>query len=129
MPYLLDTVTIIRHFTNSGKIGKKARQALSNIETGKDIGAISVVSLMEIMYLAEKNRIQLTLNETLELIEKSSNYFVVDLTPEILKQAAQIDFPELHDRLILATANYLNLPIVSGDKGFNNVAEVKTIWD
>jgi len=129
MPYLLDTVTVIRHFTNSGRIGKKARQALSNIEADQDIGAISVVSLMEIMYLAERNRIQLTLTETLELIEKSSNYFVVDLTPEILKHAAKIDFPELHDRLIIATAYYLNVPVISGDREFKNVAEVNAIWD
>lgn len=129
MPYLLDTVTIIRHFTNNGKIGKKARRALSNIEADQDIAAISVGSLMGIMYLAERNRIQLNLTETLELIEKSSNYFVVDLTPEILKRATHIAFPELHDRLILATAYYLNVPVISGDRKFKNVAEVSTIWD
>jgi len=128
VPYLLDTVTIIRHFTDRGKIGKTASQILEDVEANKDTAAVSVISLMEILYLAEKNRIELTFEETLKLIKESSNYFVVDLTSEILQIAAQFQFPELHDRLILATAKYLNIPILSGDREFQTVSDLKVIW-
>lgn len=51
MQYLLDTVTVVRHFSAMGKIGNEARKILSSPESSF---IISVISLMEIMYLAEK---------------------------------------------------------------------------
>jgi len=55
MQYLLDTVTIVRHFCGRGRIGLQAANILNTIEERDDLFVISVVSLMEIMYLAEKN--------------------------------------------------------------------------
>jgi len=54
MEYLADTVTIIRHLTDSGKIGKGARDILSRVESDQDTLLISVISLMEIMYPSER---------------------------------------------------------------------------
>lgn len=102
--FLLDTVTVIRHFTDTGPIGTKALEILNRFD---DHFFISVVSLMEIMYLSEKHRIGLDLTETLNRIEESTIYSIVNLTPEILKVAGITPFKELHDRLILSTAKWL----------------------
>lgn len=59
------------------------------------------------MYLSEKHRIGLDLTETLNRIEESTIYNIVNLTPEILKVAGITPFKELHDRLILSTAKWL----------------------
>ena len=48
MQYLLDTVTIVRHFSAMGKIGEEAHKILNSFESSF---IISVISLMEIMYL------------------------------------------------------------------------------
>lgn len=48
MQYLLDTVTLVRHFTEIGKLGRKAQELLNSTE---NTFIISVVSLMEILYL------------------------------------------------------------------------------
>ena len=129
MEYLADTVTIIRHFTDSGKIGKAARNILDKIEANQAILLISVISLMEILYLSEKNRIDITLNETLQKIKLATNYIIVDLTPEILQIAETVVFNELHDRLILSTAKFLDISIISSDKNFKNLNEISVIWD
>jgi hypothetical protein len=50
---------------------------------------------MEILYLPEKRRINIDLIETLNRLELSSLYQIVDLTPEILKVASDVIFPEL----------------------------------
>ena len=51
-----------------------------------------------------------------ELRFRSRNYQFEPLSLEILKVASQIDdMPELHDRLIAATAKYLDLPIITND--------------
>lgn len=38
------------------------------------------------------------------------------------------DIPELHDKIIVSTAKYLGLPIITKDKGIQNLAYIKTIW-
>ncbi len=128
MQYLIDTVTVVRHFGGKGKIGRTATQILDTIEERNDLLVISVVSLMEIMYLAEKHRININLSETIERIDTSSKYTVVNLIPEILQVAETVIFPELHDRLILATAKWLNVPIISSDEAFETISDIMVIW-
>ena len=130
MNYLLDTVTLVRHFTAQGKIGKQAALILDTIENNRvDKLSISVISLMEIMYLAEKKRIAIDLQETLDLTKDSNRYNIINLTPEILITAESINFYELHDRLILATAKWLDIPIISSDSLFSQVPEITVIWN
>jgi len=130
MNYLLDTVTLVRHFTEQGQIGKQAALILDGIEKNTtDKFSISVVSLMEVMYLAEKKRITIDLQQTLKLINASNRYNIVNLTAEILITAETIDFYELHDRLILATAKWLDIPIISSDSLFPQVSGITVIWD
>ena len=65
---------------------------------------------MEMLYLFEKNRIDVSLLQTEELL-KSQNYQFEPLSFDIFKTASEIDdIPGLHDRLIAATARYLGLP-------------------
>jgi PIN domain nuclease of toxin-antitoxin system len=126
MQYLLDTVTLIRHLTELGKLGKKAQAVLNSTE---NTYVISVISLMEILYLSEKRKINIDLIETLTKIEHSSLYYIVDLTPDILKVANVLPFYELHDRLILATAKWLDIPIISSDEKFNSVHGIQVYWN
>lgn len=126
MQYLLDTVTVIRHFTEIGKLGKKAQETLNSNE---NTFVISVISLMEILYLSEKRRIKIDLIETLDRIELSSLYHIADLTQEILKVANDLVFYELHDRLILSTAKWLDIPIISSDEKFKSVEGIQILWD
>ena len=128
MRYLLDTVTLVRHFTGSGRIGRRASRILGTIENNGDEFAISIISLMEVMYLAEKNRIDINLSESLDIIESSSKYMIVDLNPEILRAAETKDFYELHDRLILATAKWLGIKVISSDSRFGNVEGIEVVW-
>ncbi|MFO7809926.1 MAG: PIN domain-containing protein [Candidatus Delongbacteria bacterium] len=127
MQYLLDTVAVIRHFTGNKNIGKAAKEILSR--TNDVQFYISTISLMEILYLAEKSRIQIDLKDTLKRIRSSSLYFIVDLTPQIIESAIDLDFYELHDRMILATAKWLEIPILSSDKKFEEIKSITCIWD
>lgn len=129
MRYLLDTVTLIRHFAGTGKIGAAAQRILDHAEQEGDELFISVVTLMEIMYLSEKSRIAIDLNDTLAKIEDNALYTIVDLNADVLRVAASVSFYELHDRLILATAKWLDIPVLSSDHKFPDVAGVQTIWE
>nr|VFJ43890.1 MAG: hypothetical protein BECKFW1821A_GA0114235_100565 [Candidatus Kentron sp. FW] len=84
---------------------------------------------MEILYLSEKRRIAIDLAMTLRWIESPPRYAIVDLNTDILRATETISFEELHDRLILATAKWLDVPILSNDKAFKNVQGIHAIWE
>lgn len=127
--YLLDTVTLVRHFSDQGNIGQAATQILDTVEEQDTLLLVSIISLMEIMYLAEKNRITINLTDTLKRINSNLKYSIVDLNSAILTVAETVEFAELHDRLILATAKWLEIPIISSDSAFEDVPEIDVIWD
>ena len=128
MDYLLDTVAIIRYFSGRGHIGRKAKTIIAKAEEGSHVLLLSVVSLFEIMYLAEKNRIKISLPNTLSAIHHKPCYQIVELTTDIIVEASRIKFYELHDRLVLATAKHFNLSILSSDLRFDELEGFKRIW-
>ncbi len=128
MEYLLDTNAIVRHFAQISKLGKKAKEIISRAEKDQHQLFVSIISLMEIMYLSEKKRIPLTLDEIINDLNKKECYSIVEFDVEILKKAASFHFYELHDRLILATAMVLGMPVISSDKKFDSVEDIEVIW-
>ncbi|KOR32163.1 hypothetical protein TI05_09055 [Achromatium sp. WMS3] len=74
MQYLLDTVVVIRHFSGTGQIGQAANEILEKFEQTTDIKLIiSAISLMEIMYLAEKIGFQSHYKKPLPLFAHQAN--------------------------------------------------------
>jgi predicted nucleic acid-binding protein len=113
--YVTDTQGLVKFMMGKKVINDAAHQAYLSADKGEATIIIPAVTLMEVMYLFEKNRIQIGLLQTEDLME-SQNYQFEPLTLEILKEASQIDdIPELHDRLIAATAKYLDLPLITND--------------
>ena len=113
--YVADTQALVKFMTGQQVINQKTHYIFLSADRGKCVIIIPAVVLMEVLYLGEKNRIPVNLIHT-EALMKSQNYQVEPLTFEIIKTASEIDdIPELHDRLIAATARYLNLPIITND--------------
>jgi predicted nucleic acid-binding protein len=112
MRYVADTMVIIGHLTQSSKITERVKKILRRVDSGADEIVISAITLMEIMYLAEKGRTNADLAQVVELLSDSDNYLVFPVDVEIILTARMIeDIPELHDRLIAATAKFLDVPI------------------
>ena len=128
MEYLADTVAIIRHFAKTGVIGKRAKQILRDADAGKNTIYVSIISIVEIMYLAERNRIPINLDEVNKQLNESDNYQVVDLSLDIIEVAKTIQDLELHDRLIVATGKYLAIPILTSDQPISNSNLIDVIW-
>jgi PIN domain nuclease of toxin-antitoxin system len=90
------------------------------------------MSIIEIIYLVEKGRIP---PETLPLLQKnlseqSALLEIVPITQAIALSVQQISrqqVPDLPDRVIAATAMYLDVPLVTRD-GKISLSEVETIW-
>jgi predicted nucleic acid-binding protein len=128
MEFLIDTNIIIRHFSGTSSIGKNAKEIIFRAEQNEHKLLISIVSMMEILYLAEKKNIPISLKETIDQIKSKPCYSIIDLNMEILQVAESIKFYELHDRIILATAKFFNIPILSSDRKFSALQDFKIIW-
>lgn len=125
--YVTDTQALVKFMMGKRVIDDKGHNAFLSADRGETIIIISAVVLMEIFYLFEKNRIKIDLIQTEDLL-KSKNYQFEPLSLEILKTASFItDIPELHDRLIAATARYLDIPIITNDPVIVNSKFVKTL--
>jgi predicted nucleic acid-binding protein len=113
--YVTDTQALIKFMMGQKVINEQCHQAFLSADQGDNIIIIPAIVLMEILYLFEKSRIKIDLIQT-EVLLKSKNYQYEPLSLEILKTAADIhDIPELHDRMIAATARYLDIPLITND--------------
>lgn len=113
--FVTDTQALVKFMMGKKVINDRSHHAFQSADKGEAIIIIPAVVLMEVLYLFEKNRIDIGLLQTEDLF-KSQNYQFEPLSFEILKTASEIDdIPELHDRLIAATAGYLDLPLITND--------------
>ena len=128
MQYLADTVAVIRHFASVGKIGKAAKSILQDADNGKNKILISIISMVEILYLSERNRIPLNLKEVKRKLLHLDNYEIIDLDLDIVETAKAVQGLELHDRLIVSTALSLNVPVLTSDQIISDSGQVDVIW-
>ena len=73
-------------------------------------------------------KIPITFEETLFLIDGYENFWIVPLDIDILKVAANIDSLEMHDRLIIATALYFDVPLITKDEQITKSQVISVIW-
>lgn len=129
MEYLADTVAIVRHLCKHPSLGIQAAQIVCDADDGRHRVYLSAITLMGVLYLSEAKRIDVDLDELIERISKSANYEIVPANAGVVLAAVGVDdVPELHDRIIVATAKYLDVPILTGDEVISRSKHVQTIW-
>ncbi len=129
MDYLVDTVALVRHLRAARNLGSKARSILRQADRGQHQVFISGVTLMEILYLSEKKRIAINLESVRNLLIERDNYQVFPVDMDVVATAALVDdVPELHDRLIVGTAKWLQVAILTNDPVISASKHVETIW-
>lgn len=130
MNYLADTVTIVHYLRRPTKVGAESRRILRDADQGRHHILISAISLMEILYLAEAKRITLSLGNLLTTIARSANYSIVPVDSRIVEAAVEIDdVPELHDRILAATAVVYDVPILTPDRMMMASRHVRAVWN
>jgi PIN domain nuclease of toxin-antitoxin system len=111
-----------------GKIGKAAKLILQDADSGKNTILISIISIVEILYLSERNKIPLDFEDVRRKLLPLDNYRIVDLDFDIVETAKTVQGLELHDRLIVSTSLSLNVPILTSDQIIKDSGQVDVIW-
>jgi PIN domain nuclease of toxin-antitoxin system len=125
---LLDTHAVIWAAEGDTRLGVEAQKILK-VCANKE-AAISDITLFEIAMLADKNRIQLSISvaEYLEGLQRI--YTVIPIAGRIAAEAVSLSLPQgdPFDRIIVASARYHQLPLISRDRKIQESALVQIIW-
>lgn len=126
--YLLDTHALFWHLTNSAKLSDRARRIFEQAVSGQATLVLSPIVLLELYGVVKKFQAPLDFSAELDLLERPP-YQVAHITgadPHLLDRLA--DIPELHDRLIAATAVRLDVRILTRDPAITSCSVVSCIW-
>jgi PIN domain nuclease of toxin-antitoxin system len=129
---IADTHAVIWYLYDDARISEKAKRIIEETKDKGDQIGISTITLVEIVYLVEKRRINMEAFAKLnsELKDNQSVLREIPLTNKIVIELAKIDrksIPDMPDRIIAATALHLNVPILSRDEKIK-ISQVESIW-
>ncbi len=126
--YVTDTVALVLRLEKR-RMGSKAKQIFIEAESGLSLIYIPAMVLAEIGYLAERKKIDANLRLVENYCQQFESLFFEPITKEIIFRSFEIDdIPELHDRLIAATAYVRNIPLITNDAIIAASRFVSTVW-
>jgi PIN domain nuclease of toxin-antitoxin system len=127
-----DTHTVLWYLYSDSRLSSRARQFVEEATRLNNIILISSITLVEIVYLIEKNRIAAdSMEAVLAVLNDPASVFEeypVDLS--VAQALARIDrnqIPDMPDRIIAATALHLGVPVISRD-GRITGSDITSIW-
>lgn len=129
---VLDTHTLVWWVNGDEALSKKAKAAIDRELNGGQI-IVSAISAWEIAMLVERERLVLSMDveSWLATVAKIEAVRFMHLDVEIAVKS--VDLPgSFHkdpaDRMIVATARKLAVPLVTRDEKIRAYAHVKTVW-
>lgn len=126
--YVSDTMAVVLRLEKR-RISLAVKEVFAKAEAGDVNLFIPAMVVAEIGYLAERKRIDTSLNSVLSYVQEWSTISVDAMTEQVVIKAFQIsDIPELHDRIIAATASYYNAPLITNDPLIAASKFVETLW-
>ncbi|MGR3218834.1 MAG: type II toxin-antitoxin system VapC family toxin [Candidatus Anammoxibacter sp.] len=129
MHVVTDTHSWIWFLTSNPRLSPNAKLTLSDTS---NIIIIPSIVMMEIRYLYQHKRINLSFDEVLKQCEACKNIILYSLDISIVT-AAPINL-DIHDAIIVGTAIQLSrelgrpVPLVTEDKAITNSRLVDVIW-
>ncbi len=129
MNFVTDTHALLWWFTDSPKISSKASEIFQDCERGENVIFIPSIVIAESLSIFDKKRISFNFKNLFKKIHTSENFVLIALDYPILQAMVALkQVPELYDKIIVSTAKYLKLPIITKDKTLQKLPSIKTIW-
>ena len=126
--FMVDTHALFWYLIGSSKLSTIGRQIFSEAFAGNTTLILSPIILLELYGLAQKVKAPFDFGTELALFEQSP-FRIESITTADLYLLDRLNIiPELHDRLIAATAFCLSIPILTRDPLITACNDVTCVW-
>ncbi len=127
-----DTHTALWHLFGDAKLSRTAEDFIQTAAAKRHKVAVSAISMAELVYLVEKNRLPLSAYDGLSRALNNPEHVFTEaaLTAEVVQSMRQIsraEVPDMPDRIVAATAIYFQVPVISRDARIR-CASLHTVW-
>ena len=131
---VLDTHALVWWVNDSADLSETARKLINQELSSKNgVILISAISAWEIALLVQKERLKLTMpvDDWIEAVESIQQVRFVSVDPSLAIESTRLPgtfHADPADRMIVATARHLNLPLLTADGKIQAYTHVHTIW-
>lgn len=127
-----DTHAALWYLFGDPRLSLPAKAAFETAASSRRKILLSVISLAEVVYLVEKNRLPAPAYADLKNALHDPDHVLQEapLTAEIIDAMLQVpraDIPDMPDRIVAATAVYFGVPTISRD-GRIRASNIQTVW-
>lgn len=127
-----DTHTALWHLFDDAQLSAPAGDFIDKAAAARHRIAVSSISLAELVYLIEKNRLPPSAYDDLKRALADPDHvlkeapFTIEIV-DALRHVPRADIPDMPDRIVAATAVYFGVPVISRD-GRIRSSNVETVW-
>jgi PIN domain nuclease of toxin-antitoxin system len=127
-----DTHVALWYLFGDPRLSPAAKTFIDEAAASSHKIALSAISLAEIVYLVEKQRIAANAyHEIRKALSNPEHVFeevpLQALIVDAMQGVSRKDVPDMPDRIVAATAVYAGVPVVSRD-GRIRASKVQTVW-
>ena len=124
--YVIDTHVLVWYFIGSKRLKPALRQKIDETRHQNGRLLVPTIVLAEALDIAEKGRVDFDFSEMYRYIREEPEFDIIGFSPEIFNTIIQIsNIPELHDRIIVATARFYGTGILTKDRIILESGEVQ----
>lgn len=128
MFYILDTHVLIWYFIGSKRLHTELKEKIDTTRSQGGRLLVPTIVLSEALDIAEKGRVKLDFPKMYRLIQEESEFEIVGFGPEIFDETMHIkEVREIHDRIIVATARFYQVGVLTKDRIISESGEVETL--
>ena len=125
---VIDTHVLIWYFIGSKRLHKKLKEKIDAILNRGGRLLVPTIVLAEALDISEKKRVELDFAEMYRLIKEEAGFEIVGFGSEIFDKTLHLKgVKEIHDRIIVATANFYQVGILTKDKIINDSGDVELV--
>jgi PIN domain nuclease of toxin-antitoxin system len=127
-----DTHAALWYLFGDARLSKSAKAFIDHAANAPSKVVLSVISLAEIVYLIEKNRLPGSAYDDLKRALADPEHVLEEIpltggVVEAMRYVPREAVPDMPDRIVAATAAYLGVPVISRD-GRIRASNVQTVW-